>query len=99
MRLNDGVLYFARMTGAPIIPVCFSCSRPWFQKKKWDKYLVAKPFSKIICNVGKPIFVSRENFDSVRKKIEDIMIKQLQDTDAEFGLPKIEPGKALGTGR
>lgn len=92
MRLNDGAIYFARMTGAPIIPVCFSCSRPWFQKR-WDRYLVAKPFSKITCRVGDPVFVNRENFQAVAKTLEDFMIKQLQDLDAVFGLPKIEPGE------
>jgi lysophospholipid acyltransferase (LPLAT)-like uncharacterized protein len=91
MRLNDGVLYYARMTGAPIIPVCFSCSRPWFQNR-WDKYLIALPFSKIICNVGNPIFITKENLKSSRKSLENFMIKQLQDTDAEFGLPAIQPG-------
>lgn len=91
MRLNDGALYYARMTGAPIIPVCYSCSRPWFQKR-WDRYLIAKPFSKIVCNVGQPIFITKENFDSARQDLEDFMIKQLQNTDAEFGLPKLQPG-------
>ncbi|MCL1891987.1 MAG: lysophospholipid acyltransferase family protein [Alphaproteobacteria bacterium] len=92
MRLNDGALYFARMTGAPIIPVCYSSSRPWFQKR-WDRYLVAKPFSKIICNVGQPVFITKDNFNSAREDLEKFMIKQLQDTDAEFKLPKIEPGE------
>jgi len=91
MRLNDGALYYARMTGAPIIPVCYSCSRPWFQHR-WDRYLIAEPFSKIICNVGQPIFITKENFDSARQDLETFMIKQLQDTDAEFGLSPIQPG-------
>ena len=91
MRLNDGALYYARMTGAPIIPVCFSCSRPWFQKR-WDRYLIAKPCSKIICNVGKPVFITKANFDKAEAHLENFMIKQLQDTDAEFGLPKLQPG-------
>lgn len=91
MRLNDGALYYARMTGAPIIPVCYSCSRPWFQKR-WDRYLIATPFSKIVCNVGKPIFITKDNFDFARQDLENFMIKQLQDTDAEFGLPAIQPG-------
>jgi lysophospholipid acyltransferase (LPLAT)-like uncharacterized protein len=96
MRLNDGVIYFARMTGAPIIPVCYSCSRPWFQKR-WDRYLVALPFSRIVCNVGKPVFINKSNFDTARTKLEKFMIKQLQDTDAAFGLPKLEPGKIISS--
>lgn len=94
MRLQDGVLYFAKMTGAPIIPVCYSCSRPWFQKR-WDRYLVATPFSRIHCNVGEPITVPSKlddkKFEELREKIETIMITQLQSLDLEFDLPKMEP--------
>lgn len=92
LRLQDGALYFAKMTGAPIIPVCFSCSRSWFQDR-WDKYLVAKPFSKITCNVADPIFIdtklSKEGFEKERKRIEDLMVKQLRKMDAEFNLLKV----------
>lgn len=93
LRVQDGVLYFAKMTGAPIIPVCFSASRPWFQNR-WDRYLIALPFSKITCKVGEPVFidskVSDSEFESVRKKIEDIMVKQVREMDAEFTDFKVE---------
>lgn len=93
LRLQDGALYFAKMTGAPIIPVCYSCNRPWFQKR-WDRYLIATPFSKITCNVGNPIFIDskldKEGFDNARLKIENLMVKQLRDMDAEFNLFHVE---------
>jgi lysophospholipid acyltransferase (LPLAT)-like uncharacterized protein len=94
MRLKDGVMYFAKMTGAPIIPVCYSSTRPWFQNR-WDKYLIALPFSRIICQVGAPIYVPPkldvEKFETMRQTIEKIMIDQLQSLDMELGNPKIEP--------
>jgi len=94
MRLKDGALYFAKISGAPLVPACFSCSRPWFQKR-WDRYLVATPFSKITCTLGDPIFVDRntdeKGMSAMADKLERILIKQLQDLDAEFGLPKMEP--------
>lgn len=93
MRVQDGALYFAKMTGAPIIPVCFSASHAWFQKR-WDRYLVALPFSKITCKVAEPIFINSkataEEFESVRNKIEDIMVGQVREMDGEFGLFKVE---------
>ena len=95
MRLNSGALYFARMSGAPIIPVCYSCKRPWFQKKKWDQYLVTTPFNKIICEVGDPFFIDRKATEAgiadAKDRLEKIMVDQLQKLDAAFGLPKIEP--------
>lgn len=95
MKMHDGALYFAKMSGAPIIPVCFSCSRPWFQKR-WDRYLVATPFSKVICEIGKPIFVeskiSAKEFEAKRQYIEDVMVEQLRRMDAEFNLEQVEQG-------
>jgi len=87
MRFHDGALYFAKMTGAPIIPVCYSCSRPWFLNR-WDRYLLTKPFSIIAGTVGKPIFIDRktkiEDFEKIRKNLEDIMVKQAYDLDKRF---------------
>ena len=87
MRFHDGALYFAKMTGAPIIPVCYSCSRPWFLNR-WDRYLLTKPFSIIAGDVGEPIFIDRktktEDFEKIRKKLENIMIKQAYDLDKKF---------------
>ena len=93
MRVQDGALYFAKMTGAPIIPVCYSSSRAWIQKR-WDRYLVALPFSRIHCKIGQPVFVdskiSADDFEKIRKNIESTMVKQLRDLDKEFGLFKVE---------
>lgn len=87
MRFHDGALYFAKMTGAPIIPVCYSCSRPWFLNR-WDRYLLTKPFSIIAGSVGNPIFIDRktkiEDFENIRKNLEDIMVKQAYDLDKKF---------------
>ena len=87
MRCHDGALYFARMTGAPIIPVCYSCSRPIF-RNRWDRYLLTKPFSVIGGIVGKPIFIDRstkiEDFEKLRQKLENVMLKQAYDLDKRF---------------
>lgn len=93
MRFHDGALYFAKMTGAPIIPVCYSSSRPWFLNR-WDRYLLTKPFSVIAGDVGNPIFIDRktkiEDFEKIRKKLEDLMIKQAYNLDKRFTKFKVE---------
>ncbi|MDW2995132.1 MAG: lysophospholipid acyltransferase family protein [Alphaproteobacteria bacterium] len=93
LRLKDGAMYFAKMSGAPIIPVCYSCSKPWFQDR-WDRYLVALPFSRLSCNIGNPFFVPRnaspKEFEKIRKNIEDFMVQQMRELDAEFNLREIE---------
>ncbi len=87
LRFHDGALYFAKMTGAPIIPVCYSSSRPWFLCR-WDRYLLTKPFSIIAGEIGEPIFIDKktkiEDFESIRKNLEDIMLKQAHNLDKRF---------------
>ncbi len=93
MRFHDGALYFAKMTGAPIIPVCYSSSRPWFLNR-WDRYLLTKPFSIIAGTVGNPIFIDRKTktseFEKIRKTLEDIMVKQAYDLDKRFTKFRVE---------
>ena len=93
LRVKEGALYFAKMSGAPIIPVCYTAKRAWIQDR-WDKYLLALPFNKIVCNIGNPVFVpkraSAEEFEKIRRDLEDFMVKQMRELDAEFGLPYIE---------
>jgi lysophospholipid acyltransferase (LPLAT)-like uncharacterized protein len=95
LHVQDGALYFARMTGAPIVPCCFSCSRPMYMDR-WDKFMIPKLFGTISCRIGEPIYVDSklkgEAFEQKRKDIEEIMIKQLREMDAEFNLPEIERG-------
>ncbi len=95
MHVQDGALYFARMTGAPIVPCCFSCSRPIYMNR-WDKFMIPKLFGTISCDIGEPIYIdsklSGDAFESKRAEIEKIMIAQLRKMDAEFNLPIIENG-------
>ena len=89
LRVQDGALYFAKMTGAPIIPVCFSASHTWMQNR-WDRYLLVYPFTKIKFNIGNPFFIdsniSQTDFESKRVELENIMVKQLRDLDSKFNL-------------
>ncbi len=94
-HVQDGALYFARMTGAPIVPVCFSCSRPMYMDR-WDKFMVPKLFGTISCRIGEPIYIDSklrgEEFEKKRAEIEELMVKQLREMDGEFNLPEIERG-------
>lgn len=95
MHVQDGALYFARMTGAPIIPCCFSASRAIFLNR-WDRPLIPKLFGTITCNIGDPIYIDSklrgESFEHKRAEIEEIMVNQLRKMDATFNLFNVERG-------
>ena len=99
MRIKDGALYFSKMTGAPIIPVTYSASRAKFVKR-WDRFLLVKPFSRINCVVGEPVWVPRraseEEFESVRKSLEDYMVEMAHKMDAEFNYKPVEQDMTAG---
>lgn len=87
LRIQDGAMYFSKMSGAPIIPVCYSASRCWFMDS-WDKYMIVKPFSRINCVVGEPVFVPRrandEEFKQIKDSLEKYMVETVHKMDAEF---------------
>ena len=66
--LKPGVLQMSADTGAPIIPVRFRCSRS-FRLGSWDKKVIPMPFTKIIVQTGKPVFVTNENFEQSREAL------------------------------
>ncbi len=93
LRVHQGALYFARMTGAPIVPCCFSCSRPTYMDR-WDKFMMPKLFGTISCRIGEPVYIdsklSGDKFEQKRIEIEKIMQNQMYEMDEEFNLPRIQ---------
>jgi len=92
---HEGALYFAKMSGAPIIPCCFSASRAKMLNR-WDRYLIPKLFGTITCGIGEPIYIDAkskgEDFEKKRLEVEKSMLEQLRKMDAEFNLPIVEYG-------
>jgi lysophospholipid acyltransferase (LPLAT)-like uncharacterized protein len=40
-----------------MIPMAYAASRAW--KIKWDRFVIPKPFARIIIAVGEPVYVAR----------------------------------------
>lgn len=94
MRVNNGCIFMAKVTSAPIIPVCLTATRSKILRS-WDRLMLVKPFGKIIGVVGDPIYYDHNNpneMDDLRVHLENLMVKQLHDLDAKIGLPPIEQG-------
>jgi lysophospholipid acyltransferase (LPLAT)-like uncharacterized protein len=51
--VQPGIVELARLTGAWILPITFSSSRPRFLRS-WDRYLVPLPFSRNVVAYGEP---------------------------------------------
>jgi lysophospholipid acyltransferase (LPLAT)-like uncharacterized protein len=54
---KPGALLLAQMSGRPLLPMAYAASRAWFFG--WDKFVLPKPFSRIVIAIGAPVYVER----------------------------------------
>jgi len=72
-ELKDGVLQLARMSGRPIVPLAFACSRG-HRFKSWDRFLLPYPFSRGVYSFGKPLYFDKqEGTDLFRERLKKAM--------------------------
>ena len=95
MRVSNGIISIARLSGAPIIPIAFSIDNGKILNT-WDRFLFALPFGRGIFVWGRPIYVSRDADSSlqekVRRDLEARLIKITNDADTCMGRQIIQPG-------
>jgi len=86
---KTGPIIIARESGVPIVPILWGCDRGWIFNS-WDRYLVPKPFSKIVIRYGKHIFVPQdikaEGLEFYRKRLQDILNECTKWCDDFFGV-------------
>ncbi|RJP25014.1 MAG: DUF374 domain-containing protein [Candidatus Omnitrophota bacterium] len=58
-EVQPGIIQLAKLTGFPIIPITFSCSRRK-HFNSWDRFLVPLPFGKARMITGEKIIVTRD---------------------------------------
>lgn len=52
-NVKTGVAFTAKAADAVVIPFTWCASRFW-QLKTWDRFMIPKPFSRIVINIGEP---------------------------------------------
>ena len=80
-KFQMGAITLSQMTGVPIIPVNFNVRNKWVLRS-WDAFIIPKPFSKVVVQLGSlykvPKTISEQKKEKIRKEIEDIMVKQVE---------------------
>jgi len=84
-----GIIYLAKRTGIPIIPVIWSADRFW-QFNSWDRTIIPKPFARIVAlfaddYIRVPADASREECESYRIQLDDVLNRIMYQTDHFFG--------------
>lgn len=69
---GHGVILLAKLSGRPIIPICYMTSRRKILEKSWDKTTIPLPFGRSGLIVGDPIFVPEDADDAMleAKRVE-----------------------------
>jgi lysophospholipid acyltransferase (LPLAT)-like uncharacterized protein len=56
-KFKPGAVLLAQLSGRPMIPFSYAASSAW--KIKWDRFVIPKPFSRIVVAVGEPVYVPK----------------------------------------
>jgi lysophospholipid acyltransferase (LPLAT)-like uncharacterized protein len=60
LRAKRGCVEMARRAQVPLIPVGYRCRRGRFNAKRWDHWLMPRPFDSIAVLYGAPLFFAAE---------------------------------------
>ncbi len=81
-KFQVGAITLAQLTQATILPIHFEAEKKWVLNS-WDSFIIPKPFSKVVVQVGVPYRVPKildeAKIEKIRQKIEEIMIKQINE--------------------
>lgn len=101
MRVSEGTIALARLSGAPIVPTTYSARRRRVIGS-WDRFIVALPFSRGVFLWGDPIHVPRDAdaamLEAKRLEVERAMNALTARADELMGQPRIEPADPQAAG-
>lgn len=86
-EVHPGILYVAQRSGMPIVPITNSAKKRW-TLSSWDKFLIPKPFTRVVIALGKPIYVpvetTPEETDKIRRELENDLLQLTRKADDYF---------------
>jgi lysophospholipid acyltransferase (LPLAT)-like uncharacterized protein len=88
--VKPGLLRIAQVAGKPVVPTITSAQKKWVFNS-WDRFMVPKPFSRVIIRFGDAIDVPAElegdAFEQKRASIEQRLKELYEDTDRMWADP------------
>ncbi len=81
-QVQPGLLKIAQSTGSDIIPIHILYGSAW-RLSSWDRFVIPKPFSKVIVTFDKPISIpknlSEADFETARLNLENSLLTGCDD--------------------
>jgi lysophospholipid acyltransferase (LPLAT)-like uncharacterized protein len=79
MKVQQGVLSIAEMSGVPVLAVTYACTRHK-RMRSWDRFMVALPFGTIHYAVGAPMMGAKPEL------LENEMLRLTREVDEKAGI-------------
>lgn len=76
-KFKPGIVKLGQLSGAPLVPMAWAAKRAWVLKT-WDRFVIPKPFTKIVIAVGEGFEVPRKADDVEVERIQAIMEAKMQ---------------------
>lgn len=84
--VQPGTIRLAMMTGVPVIPLAFGCSRFW-EFRSWDRFRIPKPFSRGVFIWGDPIYfpprMSDSEIENACNDLREVLLALNKQADEE----------------
>jgi hypothetical protein len=74
---KPGIVKLAQLAHVPLIPLSYCASRAWVLRT-WDRFVIPKPFCRIVMAVGDPVLVPRRVDETELEGIRGHMEQELQ---------------------
>ena len=83
-EFKAGTVLMARVAGVPIIPIGCAADRAWYLRR-WDDFMVPKPFARIAIAIGEPVPVPRkialDALEPVRVNVQEAVMSLMTDSE------------------
>ena len=83
-EFKAGTVLMARVAGVPIVPIGCAADRAWYLRR-WDDFMIPKPFARIAIAIGEPVPVSREialdALEPVRVNVQEAVMSLMRDSE------------------
>jgi hypothetical protein len=91
-RVKEGVAQLARLTGRPVVPMAFACSRG-HRFASWDRFLLPLPPGRGVFSFGAPLYyVPGESVENFRLRVEQAMAdndRAARERLGDYDLPAV----------
>jgi lysophospholipid acyltransferase (LPLAT)-like uncharacterized protein len=83
-EFKAGTVLMARVAGVPILPVGCAADRAWYLEKRWDRFMIPKPFARVAIAIGEPVAVPRsvalDDLEPIRLNVQQRVMSLMEES-------------------